>query len=340
MKTRFFLVGMMAAALLSGCSQDEVVESLDMNQAIGFGTYVGTQTKASEQTIGTIKEEGEGFGVYAYYTNENSYNSSTSELNFMENVHVTFNNSNNVNAWEYSPLRYWMNGTDKISFFAYAPYTDTNITDRPALNDTGDPTVNFEVNNTVADQTDLLYASAIDQTKNGLIVNDVLGEVKFTFNHALSRIAVYAQTNYDYSASDVTIKVTDITLTGEPNTSGTLNLRTGEWTDTDSENVRYEIGLIPNIPLNNRSEQQLNTANDYLMIIPTDMSTTGFTVTVNYDITQAGVSSSNEVTGTICSNFEQGKAYKVILNVGLDAIKFDVTSVEGWGNESEISSTL
>lgn len=117
MKTRFFLVGMMAAALLSGCSQDEVVESLDMNQAIGFGTYVGTQTKASEQTIETIKGAGKGFGVYAYYTKGESYDYSNSVLNFMENVHVTFNNSNNVNAWVYSPLRYWMNGIDKISFF-------------------------------------------------------------------------------------------------------------------------------------------------------------------------------------------------------------------------------
>ena len=337
MKTRFFLVGMMAAALLSGCSQDEVVESLDMNQAIGFGTYVGTQTKASEQTIGTIKEAGEGFGVYAYYTKGNSYNSSTLVLNFMDNVHVTFETS----AWVYNPLRYWMNGTDKISFFAYAPYTDTNITDRPALNDTGDPTVNFEVNNTVADQTDLLYASAIDQTKNGLIVDDVLGKVKFTFNHALSRIAVYAKTSTNYSASGVTIEVTDITLTCKPNTSGTLNLRTGEWTSTNlaPNSIDYSIGLNSNSL--STSEQQLNTTNDYLMIIPTNMTTgDGLKLTVSYNITQAGVSSSNTVTGTIYPNFESGTAYKVVLNVGLDAIEFDVTSVVGWGEESEISSTL
>lgn len=346
MKTRFFLVGMMAAALLSGCSQDEVVESLDMNQAIGFGTYVGTQTKASERTIGTIKGADEGFGVYAYYTKGDSYNSSTSKLNFMENVHVTFNNSNS--AWEYSPLRYWMNDTDKISFFAYAPYDDDNtyddenITAKPTLNTTGDPVISFEVNETVKDQTDLLYASAIDQTKNGLIVDDVLGKVKFTFNHALSRIAVYAKTSADYSASGVTIEVTGITLTGKPNTSGTLNLCTGEWTSASASDVTYAIGLKSDKTLST-NEKQLNTDDDYLMIIPTDMSTTGFTVTVNYNITQAGVSSSNEVTGTISPNFERGKAYKVVLNVGLDAIEFDVDAVngvDGWGNESEISSTL
>lgn len=346
MKTRFFLVGMMAAALLSGCSQDEVVESLDMNQAIGFGTYVGTQTKASEQTIGTIKGAGKGFGVYAYYTKEDSYNSnsSTPELNFMENVHVTFNNSNS--AWEYSPLRYWMNGTDMISFFAYAPFLDTNITNKPVLGADGDPTVDFTVQNTVTSQTDLLYASAIDQTKNGLIVDDVLGKVKFTFNHALSRIAVYAKISDDYySDSEVEIVVTGITLTGKPNTSGTLNLCTGVWTATNlaQNSIDYRIGLNSNNTTLSTSEQQLNTANDYLMIIPTDMSTTGFTVTVNYNITQAGVSSSNQVTGIIKNNFIKGKAYKVVLNVGLDAIKFDVDAengVDGWGNESEISSTL
>ncbi|MBQ4163188.1 MAG: fimbrillin family protein [Parabacteroides sp.] len=336
MKTRFFLVGMMAAALLSGCSQDEVVESLDMNQAIGFGTYVGTQTKASEQTIETIKGENKGFGVYAYYTNENSYNSSTPVLNFMVNVHVTFNNS----AWEYSPLRYWMNGTDKISFFAYAPYDDNktyddeNITAKPTVNTTGDPVISFEVNETVRDQTDLLYAKNMNQTRAD-------EEVEFTFNHALSRIAVYAKTSADYySDSDVEIEVTGITLTGKPNTTGTLNLHTEEWTATPaSEDVTYVIGLNSNIL--STSEQQLNTTNDYLMIIPTDMRATGFTVTVNYNITQAGVSSSNTVTGTIKDEFIKGTAYKVVLNVGLDAIEFDVTSVEGWNEpEIEIPSTL
>lgn len=241
----------------------------------------------------------------------------------------------------------------RLVFFAYAPYDDENITAKPTINTTddprldttGDPVISFEVNEDVRDQTDLLYASAIDQTKNGLIVNDVLGKVNLTFNHALSRIAVYAKTNTDYSASGVTIVVTGITLTCKPKTSGTLNLRTGDWTSTNlAQNfIDYRIGL--NSDNNNTTlstdEKQLNTANDYLMIIPTDMTTgDGLKLTVSYNITQAGVSSSNTVTGTIYPNFESGTAYKVVLNVGLDAIEFNVTSVKGWGDESGILSPL
>ncbi|MBE6270275.1 MAG: fimbrillin family protein [Prevotella ruminicola] len=67
-----------------------------------------------------------GFGVFAYYTDNNEYDQLATP-NFMYNQHVTYS----TDHWTYEPVKYWPNeyGTsaisddaDKVSFFAYAPY--------------------------------------------------------------------------------------------------------------------------------------------------------------------------------------------------------------------------
>lgn len=67
-----------------------------------------------------------GFGVFAYYTDNNEYDQLATS-NFMYNQHVTYS----TDHWTYEPVKYWPNeyGTsaisddaDKVSFFAYAPY--------------------------------------------------------------------------------------------------------------------------------------------------------------------------------------------------------------------------
>lgn len=72
----------------------------------------------------------EGFGVIAYYTDNNTYDGLTTP-NFMYNQHVTYG----ATGWTYNPVKYWPNeyGTnassddiDRVSFFAYAPYVTVN----------------------------------------------------------------------------------------------------------------------------------------------------------------------------------------------------------------------
>lgn len=206
MKKNFY-VGLIAltALTVTSCSNDDVVmQSPEVNKAIEFGTYVGRDavSRASVHTMSTLAgQDGLGFGVFAYYTDEGDYVTTTSPCNFMYNQQVkiteTTDGNNTTYACSYTPIKYWPNDPgDKLTFFAYAPYDDADDTDNIKFNAlaemNGDPVITFKVNNTVKNQTDLLFSKS--DTKN--LVKNVAGDngiyvdekVNFQFAHALSRI--------------------------------------------------------------------------------------------------------------------------------------------------------
>lgn len=131
------------------------------SNAISFGTYMGNAKETRAYTSGPITNDATGdnslktaqFGVFAYHTsdatdananyNPTSVGSAPSNIapNFMYNQQITWNASSPA-AWVYSPVKYWPNGLDaasthegtgastqkeyqKLSFFAFAPYTAT-----------------------------------------------------------------------------------------------------------------------------------------------------------------------------------------------------------------------
>ena len=102
--------------------------------------------------ITDLQKQDVGFGVFGFYTGDKSWNDcknwnvktyltsgtktdGMSEPNFMWNQKVSYNGS----GWTYDPLKYWPNGNakadgqgataspnnGKVSFFAYAPYIQT-----------------------------------------------------------------------------------------------------------------------------------------------------------------------------------------------------------------------
>ena len=129
---------------------------------VAFSTYVGESaiTRAGHtgamdifelQTNGTGKANG--FGVYAYYTNNGDYDNDNatvslrSQVNFMWNQRVY----DSSGSWYYTPKKYWPNettndseatgistSTDKLTFFAYAPYVLANA-NGTLKNDGADP---------------------------------------------------------------------------------------------------------------------------------------------------------------------------------------------------------
>ena len=58
--------------------------------------------------------------------------------------------------WTYDNTKYWPT-EGHIDFLAYAPYAD-----KTTLNNTS---IDFTVSSTIADQKDLLWANAVNQTK-------------------------------------------------------------------------------------------------------------------------------------------------------------------------------
>lgn len=177
-----------AAALmtLAGCSSDGTSANADItptpatNQVpVAFGTYLGTSTRAG-QTGDMTKDvlASEGFGVFAYYTGVDTYQShrnTSAKPDFMYNTKVSGTTSTSgTTTWSYSPLRYWPNPTNSndeiknqhVSFFAYAPYVSAGagnygITALPANDKVGDPILTYDTTPASDGKTvDLLWGTA------------------------------------------------------------------------------------------------------------------------------------------------------------------------------------
>lgn len=243
----------------NGPSANISYESIAATQQVPvtFGTYIGDQATTRAGYVGpinsdaTLRTSGVEFGVFGYYTNAGNYdsNSSTgSDINFMYNQKVTYSTS-----WTYSPIKYQPNesatsnidqhsastvgGTDKLTFFAYAPFVTVTsgtgapadasygITALPGNTIKGDPKVSYKLSDDALNSVDLLWAVApsnqttptvaggnwgnvlagmpyIDLVKPELTSGPVSTPINFSFKHALSRLALTVQATRDKDVVD------------------------------------------------------------------------------------------------------------------------------------------
>ena len=332
MYKKFFMgIAAMAALTLVSCSSDDLNSLSDnssKNEAISFDGYLGRSavsvngSRGSVLEIADLKNSKDGFGVFGNY---NSTGGQKFVANLFINQQVTYSSADK--KWTYSPLKYWPT-QGHIDFLAYAPYVkNTLLTDSK---------INFTVEQNVADQKDLLWANAKNQTKTD-------NPVKFTFNHALAKIGYAVKKGV--TDDNVTITLNKITLAGsvtDPKVgaffkTGTINLskdltntadQTALWTDCNGEqNFTWSSGF-PNV-----TSPSFSAGSDYLFVIPQDFSTGKLYVIVDYTISyNDGVTAAmkSTVSSPIVKKFEQGKAYTINLTIGLTKIDFDVTDVKAW----------
>lgn len=333
-----FELAALAALTFASCSS-ESVEDLGGNQAtqqvaIGFDGYLGrsaVDTRGTESTTETIQGEGKGFGVFGNYTSESGVSSSPVVL--FDNQHVTYETS----KWTYSPVKYWPTA-GHIDFYAYAPYVKPKTLSGTKFD--------FTVSNNVADQIDLLWANAKNQTKAN---NSGKNKVNFTFKHALAKIG-YSVTSTNNDAS-TTITVTSIKLVGSENgltnafyTKGTIDL-------SKADNKANDLWVTASADTKQNfdwrsSDLTLSTAKhespDYLFVIPQDFSgttTDQLYVVVEYTVKTTDNSNiieiKNKVSQKITKDFEQGKAYMINLKIGLTPIEFNA-EVSSWPKAEDI----
>ena len=346
-------VAAMAALTLVSCSSDDLDSFSDnssKNEAISFDGYLGRSavavngTRGSVETVETLKTKG--FGVFGHHveTDATEYG-----FDLFNNVKVTYETS----AWTYSPLRFWPT-SGHIDFLAYAPYDskyDNTVTkDNQKLE--------FEVISDIKNQKDLLYAKADGKTKDNISADK--NKVKFTFNHALSKLGYKVKLSGDYS-SNATFTLKKITLAGSPDgatkafyTKGKIDLSKTNtasdlWSDyaTARQNFDWLSGSSYTVtgtdlkhPDDNRAEDK-----DYLFVIPqnfldADGNGDKLYVIVEYDITyKSGTTATitNKVYKQIKCDFKPGKAYMINLTLGLP-IEFDA-EVTPWGEDNSIEVT-
>ena len=162
------------AAVLASCSSDDLSvqtaakqEAQGLENAVSFEAYSQRSlTRAGYAgAMDNDQLKTNGFGVFGYYTDMNEYDQ-TSTPNFMYNQKVF------GAGWTYEPVKYWPNeygnnaisdDVDKLTFFAYAPYTANT----PATGKVNEDQVGITgfTRNTAAGDPYVKYVGSLDPTK-------------------------------------------------------------------------------------------------------------------------------------------------------------------------------
>ena len=292
---KFFLFGTIACAALTfaSCSNSELSASEEnAPKAIGFDVYQGRMPVTRAATDGTSIQTS-GFGVLASRTSGDWTSSATP--NFLYNQKVTYSNSN----WTYTPTKYWPTNTDKISFWAYAPYDDSNIT-FSGVSEQGAPTATV----TLPNDADLDFVADCAMNKT---YQTSSGNVEFSLNHVMTRAAfkIVGQN----LPENTKLKITSIKL------SGTKLYSSATYTfPTSDSNTGGSWGsqLSTNNTITLTQDISEGTNSNYLYLIPVEsLGDRDISVEVSYTVTLPGDAPVSK-TPTVyipAGGLKQGKSY-------------------------------
>ena len=223
-----------AAAMLAGCAKNDVVDS-EINKEgnlIGFSTYKNiSRGNPVDDNNEFLKTTGNAFGVTAFIKinaalNENPYMGTTSE-----GIKIVSDGE----KWTYaqpSDQAYWPVNGELLDFYAYSPYGNKAITAKTFA--TTGLTLNYTVPAEEADQVDLMYAVATNQTKPS-----DKNSVTMPFKHALTQVHFAIGT----SATNLFVDVEEngIQIHNLKNT-GTFASSTETWTlNPDAAPASYTV---------------------------------------------------------------------------------------------------
>lgn len=174
--------------MLTSCSQNDILETIDENNAISFSNLNDRVTRAAN-------DAGADYAVYAVRSETSVW--------FMEGVKV--NGATN----EYAPLRYWPT-TGSVHFYAYAPFEKTSILSSTV------GSLPFTYTVPSAANEDFTIATPVTASS---------GTVNLSFNHMLSKITVAADLTADLKSAGYSVSFTSATL-GVAKNEGEGNLTT------------------------------------------------------------------------------------------------------------------
>ena len=401
---------LMAVAMMvllgGGCAEvneaQQTVQPKGESDAIGFDVYT-QRTKTRAGTAGDLTTDGlqtgthknDGFGVFAYYTGENSYDENIVP-NFMYNQQVKYKSSASV--FDYSPIKYWPNekGNDHISFFAYAPWVSVDVTTGAAEDQTygitgvsrntftGAPLVNYIATTDLSKGVDLCWGKQLDNQKPS---DD--SKVHFNLSHSLAKLNVKVQSSINLDANTKiyirSISFSGFTMKGAlnlNNTTGTTPLwlgydglgrlnkeavtiydgrrdgREGSLADANEGLTGLNPNLVQSTPWDDASPKPGVTNSAYNLFDNSSATTTPayviptgdpVDVTIEYDIETKddnlkgyylsdgktyGTSLTNRITKrNVLAKLDAGKSYTLTLNLGIQDITFNATSVSEWKSD-------
>lgn len=316
-----YLMMAAAATMLAACTQTDLVQEVNTQQAIGFEAFAGKTTRAEITNEGDLQKTGVGFKVWGYTGNTTN--------------DVVFNGDNvewNGSAWSYddldTDLKYW-DAQKTYSFYAVAP-----ISDKAAWDNTN---AKYTITNAVSGKSTLVtdYLTATPKT-------DIDGskgqQVNFEFNHVMSKVSVVLAT----TAQNVSIH--SVEMTGWNSGNGAYNSSaTSTWSIETAGNEAadiYDAGTTSTtIDGETTTTDNFNAIDNvvtssYLIVPQTISGKLKFTLTYkvgNVLFTNNSVEIENQV-------WDVNEHTTYTINIGVGPITFGVSSVNGWKDISETVS--
>lgn len=321
-------------SLLTGCDgAEQEPPAVESGMPVTFGATtlpVRVQTRTGEITTDNITS----MGVFASYTGQDDFSdhySTGSPLNYMYNQEIT--RANGSSPWTYSPMKYWPNkAEDKITFFAYAPHSNTikaGALKIPNKTNKGDLFFYYVTPQKAEDQVDLLIATAVNTTK--------IGTVGLTFRHLTAKVTFQVLSSEDIKVSTIAVD--------ETTTARDFYLGSYGFTWDSAETDRDILPFIAEVNKNALAGNLTDAATFFLLNINTKKEDPVYGFDTSVTLTYAGADNvTQSKTVLLPRGWDAGEAVNFILK--LDKVKLDVSATAGggmtWGGsgtEEEISDS-
>ena len=325
-----------SALLLAGCCKElhdpapTPVEAISFDAGSSLLQDDATATKAALPA-------GTHFGVFAFLQpgtveTPGAWNGNrTPDLMFNQDVYY------NGSTYTYTPVRYWPEAGNTISFWAYLPYSNnpglrTTSGGAYTRSSTGAPDIPFSVTD---GSTDLICADFL-KTKSKPTNN---APITFTFRHRLCKINVNIKKQDPDSRYTVNLKA--IRFDGIYNTAA-FRSSSNSWVNLSN---RSNFAVYADDPNDNTDNIELTTSDysfDAVMLIPQDLKNEYAKLHVEYSLSYTGILHErtnacevplSDIFTADTSTWVKNKQYTLNLTVvPNDPIEFTVTWSD-WGDD-------
>lgn len=328
-----FLFLAIAAAAMTSCSQDEVLE-VAQKEAIAFNNgFINNATRAIDPSV-TSTSVSE-FQVWGTVTAE----SSSATTSIFKNTQVKSNN-NEVGVdkvWDtQGTTQYWIAGA-KYNFAGLinAGTDDTKFTLTNGLPTSVTFTQDYDA------EKDLLYARSTENITGQASGNEA---VEMTFDHMLSKVG-FKVTNNNAANSGYTYKVTDIKITSALAITGTATITSTsgnnsfEWDSQSGSYIDLGFGAAvaqsettANADAVEITEQASMYSNNEHLLIPNTYETLEVKFTLETIVNDETIKV-NEVVAKKATNVTFNSKTYYMINIGLavgEPIQFTVNAINAW----------
>jgi len=356
------IAAMISAVVLSGCSSSDFVEEIELEEvAIEFSSSTNNATRSAINSESNLATAG-GFDVFAYKAkiDGSSVNWSNGWYNVFNGTNVTGKRNDNTWSWSYSNTRYW-DKTCGYAFYAVAPhntntslvYLDDDGAEKSVEDNTNKANLSIKIANvksgrsTDANTKDYLITRGAVQ-RNG---SNNTEKVNFEFHHVMSKVSVNLKAADGMTGCAITVK--EVKMTGWSTQSCTFiqnsttvpNNDLSEWhlpetvsSHNKSGNATFKFGGDDGVTFGKGQTTETASSADYWIMVPQAIPSGQLKFTVSYTITYRDgvVESFTDVECVIptAQNWWTDCHTTYTLTISPDPIKFDVTSVSGYGSQS------